>query len=126
MATDVIMPQMGESIAEGIGVSFMPGNLEGVDLDFTLADNSALSVYTTRPDTLMGHAVKGALETAKVKGEEVHDVVVGCAFPEGEPAAVTVKGAARFAVERTERSSTCAPWPKPAPPARRRRPTSKR
>ena len=30
------------------------GRSEGVDLDFTLADGTALSVYTTRPDTLMG------------------------------------------------------------------------
>jgi leucyl-tRNA synthetase len=30
------------------------GRSEGVDLDFVLADGSALSVYTTRPDTLMG------------------------------------------------------------------------
>ncbi len=30
------------------------GRSEGVDLDFTLPDGSALSVYTTRPDTLLG------------------------------------------------------------------------
>ena len=30
------------------------GRSEGVDLDFSLADGTALSVYTTRPDTLMG------------------------------------------------------------------------
>jgi leucyl-tRNA synthetase len=30
------------------------GRSEGVDLDFALADGSPLSVYTTRPDTLMG------------------------------------------------------------------------
>jgi leucyl-tRNA synthetase len=30
------------------------GRSEGVDLDFALADGSALRVYTTRPDTLMG------------------------------------------------------------------------
>jgi len=30
------------------------GRSEGVDLDFGLADGDALSVYTTRPDTLMG------------------------------------------------------------------------
>jgi leucyl-tRNA synthetase len=30
------------------------GRSEGVELDFTLKDGSALSVYTTRPDTLMG------------------------------------------------------------------------
>ncbi|RLA47053.1 MAG: leucine--tRNA ligase [Gammaproteobacteria bacterium] len=30
------------------------GRSEGVDLDFTLADGTPLSVYTTRPDTLMG------------------------------------------------------------------------
>ncbi|MFK7974781.1 MAG: leucine--tRNA ligase [Halioglobus sp.] len=30
------------------------GRSEGVDLDFGLADGTALSVYTTRPDTLLG------------------------------------------------------------------------
>ncbi|MDH3993867.1 MAG: leucine--tRNA ligase, partial [Gammaproteobacteria bacterium] len=30
------------------------GRSEGIDLDFTLADGTPLSVYTTRPDTLMG------------------------------------------------------------------------
>lgn len=30
------------------------GRSEGVDLDFGLSDGSALSVYTTRPDTLLG------------------------------------------------------------------------
>ena len=30
------------------------GRSEGVDLDFNLEDGTALSVYTTRPDTLMG------------------------------------------------------------------------
>jgi leucyl-tRNA synthetase len=30
------------------------GRSEGLDVDFTLADGSALRVYTTRPDTLMG------------------------------------------------------------------------
>jgi len=30
------------------------GRSEGVDLDFTLPDGTALGVYTTRPDTLMG------------------------------------------------------------------------
>ena len=30
------------------------GRSEGIDLDFTLADGAPLSVYTTRPDTLMG------------------------------------------------------------------------
>ena len=30
------------------------GRSEGVDLDFTLTDGTPLSVYTTRPDTLMG------------------------------------------------------------------------
>lgn len=30
------------------------GRSEGVDLDFGLSDGTALSVYTTRPDTLMG------------------------------------------------------------------------
>jgi acetyl-CoA acyltransferase len=39
----------------------------------------------TRPDTMGGAVVKEALKRAKgVKGEEVGDLVMGCAFPEAE------------------------------------------
>jgi len=37
-----------------------------------------------RPDDLAAIAIKGLLERTKVAGEEVQDVILGCAFPEGE------------------------------------------
>ena len=37
-----------------------------------------------RPDDITAQVVKGLLErNKKIKNEEVEDVVVGCAFPEG-------------------------------------------
>ena len=39
----------------------------------------------TRPDTLAAEAIKGALERAPgVKPEDIEDVILGCAMPEGE------------------------------------------
>jgi leucyl-tRNA synthetase len=50
------------------------GRSEGVDLDFTLADGSALSVYTTRPDTLMGVTyVAVALQHPAAKAAAAHN-----------------------------------------------------
>jgi acetyl-CoA C-acetyltransferase len=37
----------------------------------------------THGATLGGHVVKAALERARVQPEEVEDVLMGCAFPEG-------------------------------------------
>lgn len=37
-----------------------------------------------RPDTLGGHVIRAALERAGVRPEEVEDVILGCAMPEGE------------------------------------------
>jgi len=42
------------------------------------------SFRDTRPDTLLGEAIKGAMKEGKVEGKELEDVIVGCAFPEGE------------------------------------------
>src|SRR3984957_20993050 len=37
----------------------------------------------THGATLGGHVVKAALERARVQGEEVDDILMGCALPEG-------------------------------------------
>src|ERR1700686_3422727 len=41
------------------------------------------SLNLTHGATLGGHVVKAALERAQVHGEEVDDVMMGCALPEG-------------------------------------------
>ncbi len=59
------------------------GRSEGVDLDFTLADGTALSVYTTRPDTLMGvtylavalqHPLAKAAASRQSRARRVHRI----------------------------------------------------
>lgn len=49
---------------------------------FTLAGKGALS--RVRPDTLAAEVVKGLIKQTGVKPELVEDLIVGCAFPEGE------------------------------------------
>lgn len=49
---------------------------------FTPARKGALA--GTRPDDLGAHAVKTLLERTGVPGEDIEDVMWGCAFPEGE------------------------------------------
>ena len=38
----------------------------------------------TRPDDLAGAVIKGAVEASGIAPEKIEDVVLGCAFPEGE------------------------------------------
>ncbi len=49
---------------------------------FTLANKGDLS--KVRPDDFAAQVVKGLLARVKVKPEDVEDIIVGCAFPEGE------------------------------------------
>ncbi|MEZ5806003.1 MAG: thiolase family protein [Rhizobiaceae bacterium] len=49
---------------------------------FTFAKKGALA--SVRPDDLGAHAVRSLLERTGVPGDEIEDVVWGCAFPEGE------------------------------------------
>lgn len=50
---------------------------------FTRAHKGLLK--DTRPDTMAAHVIAAALEQAKgVKPEDVDDVIIGCAMPEGE------------------------------------------
>ncbi|SLN29001.1 thiolase family protein [Oceanibacterium hippocampi] len=49
---------------------------------FTLARKGALA--RVRPDEIAGQVVKGLLERTGVDAADIEDVIVGCAFPEGE------------------------------------------
>lgn len=49
---------------------------------FTFARKGALAAV--RPDDLGAHVVRALLDRTGVAGEEIEDVVWGCAFPEGE------------------------------------------
>ncbi len=49
---------------------------------FTLATKGALA--RIRPDDLAAQVVKGLLGKVKLPGEAIEDLIMGCAFPEGE------------------------------------------
>ena len=49
---------------------------------FTLAKKGALA--SVRPDDLGAHVIRALLQRTGVAGEEIEDVLWGCAFPEGE------------------------------------------
>ena len=49
---------------------------------FTYARKGALA--SIRPDELGASVIRGLLERTGVPGEEIEDVIWGCAYPEGE------------------------------------------
>ena len=49
---------------------------------FTIAYKGELA--RVRPDEMASQVIKGLLQRAKIDAEEVEDLIVGCAFPEGE------------------------------------------
>ena len=49
---------------------------------FTLASKGALA--QVRPDTLLGEVVRGLVMKTGVNVNDIEDLIVGCAFPEGE------------------------------------------
>ncbi|MDE3061383.1 MAG: thiolase family protein [Pseudomonadota bacterium] len=49
---------------------------------FTLANKGELA--KTRPDDLLSQVIKGVLAKTPVKTDDLEDLLVGCAFPEGE------------------------------------------
>ncbi|OUS23339.1 acetyl-CoA acetyltransferase ['Osedax' symbiont bacterium Rs2_46_30_T18] len=49
---------------------------------FHLANRGELAKI--RPDDLLANTVRGLLQQSKIKGEDIEDLICGCAFPEGE------------------------------------------
>ena len=55
---------------------------EFVRSPFTIAHKGKLA--RVRPDEMASQVIKGLLQRAKIDAEKVEDLIVGCAFPEGE------------------------------------------
>jgi len=55
---------------------------EYVRSPFTIAYKGELA--RVRPDEMASQVIKGLLQRSKIDAEEVEDLIVGCAFPEGE------------------------------------------
>ncbi|MFN9914291.1 MAG: acetyl-CoA C-acyltransferase, partial [Pirellulaceae bacterium] len=49
---------------------------------FTLANKGELA--KTRPDDLLAQVIKGLMAKTPVNSAHIEDLIVGCAFPEGE------------------------------------------
>ncbi len=59
-----------------------------------------------RPDTLAAHVMREALSRAKVSGDRVEDVILGCAMPEAEQG-MNVARIASFLAELPDESAAC-------------------
>jgi len=120
MATDIIMPQMGESIVEGTITKWLkkPG-------DKVQRDEPLFEISTDKVDAEIPAPASGVLQEIKVaEGTTVGvNTVVGTIAADGEaasakPAAAPAKPApAAAAPPKEEKKAAPAPPPAPAPPA---------
>ena len=49
---------------------------------FTMAKKGAL--INVKPDVLLSEVIKKLVSQSKINSEDIEDVIIGCAFPEGE------------------------------------------
>ena len=120
MPTDIIMPQMGESIVEGTITKWLkkPG-------DKVQRDEPLFEISTDKVDAEIPAPASGVLQEIKVtEGTTVGvNTVVGTIAVDGEAAAVKSAGpsakpaAAAPAPPKEEKKAAPAPPPMPAPPA---------
>jgi pyruvate dehydrogenase E2 component (dihydrolipoamide acetyltransferase) len=112
MSVDVIMPQMGESIAEGTLVKWLKGIGDNVDRDEPLFEISTDKVDAEIPSPAAGVL----LEILVPEGKTVEiNTVVGRIGAAGEAKQPATKAAA--APAPTQTAPTPAAAPKPEPPA---------
>src|SRR5712691_8629011 len=113
--TDVIMPQMGESIAEGTVTKWMKNVGDKVQRDEPLFE-----ISTDKVDAEIPAPASGILKEIRVQpGATVPiNTVVGVIAAEGEAVAAAPAASAARAVEPPARSSaSSAPAPAPSSPA---------
>ncbi len=120
MATDVIMPQMGESIAEGTIVKWLKGVGDNVDRDEPLFEISTDKVDAEIPSPSAGVL----LEILVPEGKTVEiNTVVGRIGQEGEAKSAPKAAPAPQQSEPAPAPAAAAPQPAPAPsPAPAQRP----
>jgi 2-oxoglutarate dehydrogenase E2 component (dihydrolipoamide succinyltransferase) len=112
MATDVIMPQMGESIAEGTVTKWLKKVGEHV-----ARDEELLEISTDKVDTVIPSPAGGIITEIKVPEGETVPIHTVIAILDG-PAAGTAPAppAAETPVPETTEAPTSAPAPPPAVP----------
>ncbi|MFQ5512621.1 MAG: 2-oxoglutarate dehydrogenase, E2 component, dihydrolipoamide succinyltransferase [Candidatus Krumholzibacteriia bacterium] len=112
MSTDVIMPQMGESIAEGTVTKWLKKVGDHIERDEALFE-----ISTDKVDAEIPAPAEGVLlEILVPEGETVEiNTIVARIGGEGEVAAAPAKPAVQPAAPQP--TAPAAPEPKPAPPA---------
>jgi pyruvate dehydrogenase E2 component (dihydrolipoyllysine-residue acetyltransferase) len=114
MATDIVMPQMGESIVEGTITKWLkkPG-------DKIQRDEPLFEISTDKVDAEIPAPASGVLQEIKVtEGTTVQvNTVVGTIASDGEGAAVKSAAAAEKKVAPPAKAPAPAPTPAPAAPA---------
>lgn len=114
MATDIVMPQMGESIVEGTITKWLkkPG-------DKIQRDEPLFEISTDKVDAEIPAPASGVLQEIKVaEGTTVQvNTVVGTIASDGEGAAVKTPPAEKKAAPAAPAAKAAAPAPTPAPPA---------
>src|SRR5208282_3844902 len=111
MATNVIMPQMGESIAEGTITKWMKKVGERVDRDEPLFE-----ISTDKVDAEIPSPAAGVLTQILVKENETVAVNTVVAVIDGEGAALAAPAASSLAAAKPEVAPSAA-LPTPAPAA---------
>ena len=53
-----------------------------LDLPFTIAKKGGL--INVKPNNLLSEVIKNLISESKVNLDDIEDVIIGCAFPEGE------------------------------------------
>jgi pyruvate dehydrogenase E2 component (dihydrolipoamide acetyltransferase) len=110
MSTEVVMPQMGESIAEGTITKWLKKVGERVERDEPLFE-----ISTDKVDAEIPSPAAGTLTEVRFKEGDTVEVNIVVAVLDGDHAAVTEEAAAK-PVEPPAPAPALAPVPAPGPP----------
>jgi len=111
MSTEVVMPQMGESIAEGTITKWMKKVGERVERDEPLFE-----ISTDKVDAEIPSPAAGTLTEVRYKEGDTVEVNTVVAVLDGDQAGATKAPAAAKPVEEPAKVEPPAPAPPPAPP----------
>src|SRR5229473_4239339 len=112
MATEVVMPQMGESIAEGTITKWMKNVGDHVDRDEPLFE-----ISTDKVDAEIPSPAAGTLTEIRFKEGETVEVNTVVAVLDGDGAKPAAKPEAATKAEAQPAPKASTPSPEPAAPA---------
>src|SRR3954471_22202017 len=110
MATEVVMPQMGESIAEGTITKWLKNVGDHVERDEPLFE-----ISTDKVDAEIPSPAAGTLTEVRFKEGDTVEVNTVVAVLDGDQAAATAEPPAAKPVEAPAKAEVPAPPPPPAP-----------